>query len=238
MNRRKLIQLIGSIVIFPSFKGFQGIDFNEIIGKKQPALVGEGYRLRESGSKAFEQMKAEAAKAGFNIYVVSSYRSFEDQKRIWNNKYTRFTNEGSTPTEAIARIIEYSTIPGTSRHHWGTDIDIVDGNEDVSGDRLLPGLFKPGKPYGKMKEWLNQNAGKYGFKEVYTDLPGRKGFKYEPWHFSYKPLSKGYLKQYKTVGFMKLLKGLDIHGSEYFSDSFIQQYWKDNMMDINPDLKP
>ena len=27
---------------------------------------------------------------------------------------------------AIDKIIEYSTLPGTSRHHWGTDIDIID----------------------------------------------------------------------------------------------------------------
>ena len=176
--------------------------------------------------------------AGVDIFTVSSHRSFDHQKRIWNNKYDRFTTGGSTPIEAISRIIEYSTIPGTSRHHWGTDIDIVDGSKDVSGDRLLPELFSPGKPYGVLKKWLNQNADKYGFEEVYTNKPNRKGFKYEPWHFSYEPLSKSYLKKYISVGFKKLLQGLDVNGREYFSDSFINQYWTENMLDINPTLKP
>ncbi len=240
MKKRGFIPIIclsGTLSIL-SFSLIQNVDFEEIIGKKSPQLSGKEFQLRKPAHDAFERMKAAASMAGFDIFSVSSYRSFNDQKSIWNNKYTRFTQEGSTPTGAIERIIEYSTIPGTSRHHWGTDIDVVDGNQDVSGDRLLPGLFRPGKPYSKLKEWLNQNAGKYGFKEVYTDLPGRKGFKYEPWHFSYEPLSKEYLKQYKAVGFKKLLKGLDIQGSEHLTDSFIQRYWDENMMDINPELKP
>lgn len=241
MKRRKFIQatsLVGSISLLPSFSLIRDIDFDEIIGKNSPALFGEGYRLRKTAHEAFLKMKKEASAVGIDIFSVSSYRSFSDQKRIWNNKYTRFTKEGSSPEKAIARIIEYSTLPGTSRHHWGTDIDIVDGNKEVSGDRLLPGLFEPGKPYGELKAWLNDNADKYGFKEVYTNRKDRKGFKYEPWHFSYEPLSKGYLKQYQTVGFKKLLKSLEINGRDYFSDSFIQQYWDEQMTDINLELKP
>jgi len=241
MKRRKFNQsiiLVGASTLLPSFHFAQKMDFEEITGQKKPNLFGTGYQLRKAASESFERMKAYASKAGFDILVVSSYRSFSDQKRIWNNKYDRFTKQGDSPQEAISRIIEYSTIPGTSRHHWGTDIDIVDGSKDVSGDRLLPGLFGDGKPYGEFKKWLNLNASNYGFKVVYTNQPGRKGFKYEPWHFSYEPLSKGYLKKYMKVGFNDFLKGLDIKGREHLTDSFINQYWTENMLDINPILKP
>ena len=42
---------------------------------------------------------------------------------------------------AIDKIIEYSTLPGTSRHHWGTDIDIIDAEPPEEGDVLLPKNF-------------------------------------------------------------------------------------------------
>ena len=241
MNRREFtraLSVAGGLSFLTSFQLLSEIDFNEIIGKKRPQLFGKGYQLRKAAADAFENMKKDALMAGVDIFSVSSHRSFDHQKKNWNNKYDRFTTEGSAPEEAISRIIEYSTIPGTSRHHWGTDIDIVDGSKDVSGDRLLPELFNPGKPYGVLKKWLNQNADKYGFEEVYTNKPNRKGFKYEPWHYSYEPLSKSYLKKYMSVGFKKLLQGLDVNGREYFSDSFINQYWTENMLDINPTLKP
>ena len=41
----------------------------------------------------------------------------------------KITNDFSLePKKAISEIIRFSTVPGTSRHHWGTDIDIIDGN--------------------------------------------------------------------------------------------------------------
>ena len=242
MKRRDLIKKTTLAVISPGLFSWIAtqpeIDFQEIIGKKKPVLTGDGFKLRKEAAKAFENMRGEALKEGIDLYSVSSYRSFQDQKRIWNNKYIRFTGEGSSPEEAISRIIEYSTIPGTSRHHWGTDIDVVDGNQDVSGDRLLAHLFGEGQPYEKLKSWLDTHASKYGFLEVYTNLPERKGFKYEPWHLSYEPLSKPFLKRYMEIDFSELLRALSIEGSSRFSDDFIRQYWKENMLDINPTLLP
>ena len=242
MKRRDFVNttmIIGATTPYLSFLGLQPVlDFEEITGQKDPELFGKGYRLRKEASEAFAEMKSAAAKVKIDLFSVSSYRSFNDQKRIWNNKYQRFTRAGDSPKAAIARIIEYSTIPGTSRHHWGTDIDIVDGNKDVQGDRLLPGLFQKGQPYEELKVWLDENATGYGFYEVYTNKPGRKGFKYEPWHLTYEPMSKGILKQYMEIDFGGLLRKLTIDGNKHFDNSFIDRYWKENMMDINPSLIP
>src|SRR5690625_7396566 len=74
----------------------------------------------------FNLMKKAAKEKGFNIHVISSFRSYSHQNRIWERKYRDFRNRGLSHQNTIDKIIEYSTIPGTSRHHWGTDLDIID----------------------------------------------------------------------------------------------------------------
>ena len=41
--------------------------------------------------------------------------------------------------DAINEIIRFSTIPGTSRHHWGTDIDI--NGFDILSVIINPTIF-------------------------------------------------------------------------------------------------
>ena len=60
------------------------------------------------------------------------------------------------PEAAIEKIIEYSTLPGTSRHHWGTDIDLVLGDIEVEGDLLLEEHFHQGGPYEKLRLWMEK----------------------------------------------------------------------------------
>ena len=83
---------------------------------------------------------------------------------------------------------------------------------------------------------MDANAATYGFYLVYTDNANRKGFKYEPWHFSYKPLSSDYLNAYRTLNISEILKKEALSGSASFSESFINQYINQNILDINPEL--
>ena len=76
----------------------------------------------------------------------------------------------------------------------------------------------------------------YGFYEVYTKNPKRKGFKYEPWHFSYAPLSIPMLKEYKKLDIKSILKEEEILGHECFTEEFIVKYKTENILDINPQL--
>lgn len=208
-----------------------------LIGKGNPEFYGNGYKLQKEVYEAFEQMKEAALKDGIKIRVVSSYRSFEHQKGIWTRKYNRYIKQGMSPQAAISKIIEYSTIPGTSRHHWGTDIDIVDGGVPQPKSVLEPEHFSEGKVFYNFKKWMDANASKFGFCLVYTAKEGRKGFRYEPWHFSYKPISYEMLKQYKSIDLKGMLQKEKIVGSEHFSDQFIQVYRNENVFDINPKLK-
>jgi LAS superfamily LD-carboxypeptidase LdcB len=211
---------------------------NQLIGKENSAIIGDTYtsKMHKEAKVAFEKMKVAALKDGINIEVVSAYRSFQKQKSIFENKYKIFIQEGLTPIEAVEKIIEYSTIPGTSRHHWGTDIDIIDANYPKPKSVLKEGNFYDNGPYCKLKEWMDRHSEFYGFYEVYTKNPKRKGFKYEPWHFSYAPLSIPMLEAYQKLDIKSILKEEKILGHECFTEEFIVKYKTENILDINPKL--
>ena len=86
------------------------------------------------------QALADAAKAnGFELRVESAYRTFEKQLSIWNRKARGELPLLSETGEKMERpkdeeelmyaILTWSALPGASRHHLGTDIDVVDGAE-------------------------------------------------------------------------------------------------------------
>ncbi|MDG5492831.1 M15 family metallopeptidase [Psychroserpens sp. SPM9] len=212
------------------------LSYEELIGKGTPKLFGHGYKLREEANDAFIKLSAEALKSDIRIQVVSSYRSFEHQKKIWERKYKQNINKGLSPKESIKKIIEYSTIPGTSRHHWATDIDLIDANVKQPRHVLNPTHFEGDGCFSKFKSWMNEHANAFGFYLVYTDKKDRKGFKYEPWHYSYKPLSKQYIKDCQKLDLSTIFKSESLIGCEHFSEEFISNYLNENILDINPEL--
>ena len=109
----------------------------ELLGKANPEFYNKKIPMIKEAGEAFVNMKKEALKEGIKIEIVSGFRSYNRQKQIWNRKFRINKMNGLSPQQNILKIIEYSTLPGTSRHHWGTDIDIIDGNKTVSGDVLL-----------------------------------------------------------------------------------------------------
>lgn len=244
MNRNQFIKLsaiAGAGILAAPHLAFntnnQSFDKNFLIGKSEYAFKGPSWKMHQETYNSFLEMKKTAANAGLNIEVVSAYRSFERQKQIYEGKYKRFTKAGLAPLAAIEKIIEYSTIPGTSRHHWGTDIDIIDGNGTPRPSSVLHAKhFHGAGPFCKLKEWLNTNAASFGFYEVYTDNAQRKGFKYEPWHFSYAPTAKQLLVNYRKLNVKQILLEEKLLGAEHFTDAFIAKYSTENILDINPEL--
>lgn len=208
----------------------------QLTGRSDPELHGEGINLLKEAHDAFLEMKRAAYQDGIDIKVVSSYRSYERQRAIFEGKYMAFTEEGQEPLDAIDRIVEYSTIPGTSRHHWGTDADLIDASKPSSGDVLVPEKFEEGGPFWDFKKWMDAHSEDYGFYLVYTDNPRRRGFNYEPWHYSYAPLSVPMLAAFRKMNILRILERDDFLGSEHLTTGFIRSYVADNILDINPDL--
>lgn len=243
MQRRTFIKKAGvsgiALTTIPSLTLFNEPEYSieELMGKADINLFGEGINLRQEAHDAFLKMKKAAYSAGFDVKMISSYRSFEKQKAIFERKFINYTEiDNIEPLDAIDKIIEYSTIPGTSRHHWGTDIDIIDGYPRVSGDVLVPEKFEAGGPFENFKKWLDKNANSFGFYLVYTDDFFRKGFKYEPWHYSYAPLSKPMLKQFRKTNIFKHLLNEEFDGSEHFTTRFLKTYIQNNILGVNEEL--
>ena len=162
MNRKDFLKasLIGgiSVTLIPhwSFVSWQTLfTRDQLIGKGEANLSGTDFKMHPDAYSKFMEMKYEAEKVNISIEVVSAYRSFDRQKQIFESKYQNYIQEGVAPLKAINKIIEYSTIPGTSRHHWGTDIDIIDANAPRPESVLEPDHFHGTGPYCKLKEWLN-----------------------------------------------------------------------------------
>lgn len=207
-----------------------------LTGRGDLALVGTSFKLQMEAFNAFQEMKKTALKEGIIIKIVSGYRSFSRQKKIWNRKYNLYISQGIMPNAALQKIIEYSTLPGSSRHHWGTDIDIIDASVKAPNNLLVESNYDEDGPYFELKKWMDKNAESYGFYLVYTKNSDRKGFKYEPWHYTYKPLSEPMLKAFKKIDLIAFYKNLELNGNQYLTKVFLAKYTSENVLDINPSL--
>jgi LAS superfamily LD-carboxypeptidase LdcB len=149
-----------------------------------------------------------AASAGFILKVASSYRSFERQLLIWNNKA-----RGQRPVlndvgevidinslsarDKVFAILRWSALPGASRHHWGTDVDVY-GSVHIDLDyqvQLTVAETRGDGPFAEFHRWLNDELaqGNSGFFRPYAR--DRGGIAPEPWHLSYAPLATIFSRQ-------------------------------------------
>lgn len=150
--------------------------------------------LQKKTYEAFVKMAEAAQKDGVELKVVSGTRNFEDQKKIWERKWKDNEKKIKEKAANAKKILTFSSMPSTSRHHWGTELDINSVDEDY---------FKDGKGK-KVYRWLVENASKFGFCQVYSDKKStkRSGYNQEVWHWSYMPLSSYYLDNYiKNVNY-------------------------------------
>lgn len=141
--------------------------------------------LREEVYDAFKDMWKAADKEGINLIIVSATRNRSYQSGIWNRKWNSFGGEESNRVE---RILQYSSMPGTSRHHWGTDFDL---------NALENDFFETGEGL-KIYQWLQNNAANYGFYQPYIAYNEyrQEGYREEKWHWSYFPLASKFQRAY------------------------------------------
>jgi D-alanyl-D-alanine carboxypeptidase len=191
-----------------------------LIGDVDPATDSKFARIPEKyigGSRvwghkdavdAFVRMAEDAEQNGYKLKIVSAFRSFSDQKKIWEDKWTgktlvggkKLNNSLPDPAARAKKILEFSSMPGTSRHHWGTDFDL---------NSLENSYFTNNRDGRRIYDWLVNHAANYGFCQVYTSKKGEgarpTGYEEEKWHWSYRPVAAWYLKQYPIdVGYERL----------------------------------
>ena len=158
-------------------------DTNFILIPEHMASNKSMYCHRET-FQAYLAMRDSALRDGITLTIVSATRNFDRQLQIWNRKWQNTKGNDSIKIRSIMR---YSSMPGTSRHHWGTDLDFISVEPDywTHGEGL------------RIYNWLCLNAHKFGFFQPYTADPARTGYAEERWHWSYAPLSKPYLEAYR-----------------------------------------
>jgi LAS superfamily LD-carboxypeptidase LdcB len=142
----------------------------------------------------FLRMREAAAGAGFDLVPQSAYRDFDRQLRIWNAKFNgeAVINDRSgrpiealalTPSQRVDAILIWSALPGASRHHWGTDLDLID-RAALSPDyriELVAEEYGPSGPFGPLSAWLEAHAARFGFFRPYRGV--LSGVQPEAWHF-------------------------------------------------------
>ena len=162
------------------FDPLQREDF--VLIPTQYVLGGNKMYLRKETLDAFLKMAEIAKEDKIDLKIASATRNFDYQKDIWNKKWSGTTIvDGEDLSKSIPdeqerfkKILEYSAVPGTSRHHWGTDIDISNVNLEYF-------KTKAGK---KEYDWLTKNAPLFGFCQTYN-LKGSvrpTGYNEEKWH--------------------------------------------------------
>ena len=92
--------------------------------------------------------------------------------------------------EILHAILRWSALPGASRHHWGTDVDVYDAAAVPKGYQvqLTPEEVNPGGMFGPLHEWLDHAKMQFGFYRPYDE--DRGGVSPERWHLSFGPCAK------------------------------------------------
>jgi D-alanyl-D-alanine carboxypeptidase len=170
----------------------------------------KGMFIQKETYEAFKNMYAAAKQDGISFVIKSATRNFISQKNIWVENWNGKSKTTGVkdiiknypiPTDRALKILEFSSMPGTSRHHWGTDIDL---------NNFTNKYFEKGK--GKEEyDWLKNNASKFGFYQPYIKKGNERphGYNEEKWHWSYLPLSKKYIDQVRLKMKDKFIKGFD-----------------------------
>lgn len=218
----------------PQSEKMTQITIKEVMGQFDPSkhadfvIIDSKYADRDDrlmysyAYEAFQNMWNAANSDGVELKIISATRNFDYQKGIWERKWNGQTKvEGRALPEWIPnplvrakKILEYSSMPGTSRHHWGTDIDL---------NAFENSYFEKGKGL-KEYEWLRKNAVTYGFCQPYTAKGVKRptGYNEEKWHWSYIPSAKIFLERAKELS-DSMISGFD--GSETAEEiSVVENY--------------
>jgi LAS superfamily LD-carboxypeptidase LdcB len=178
-----------------------------LLGLDEEAMVevpvevpGGGARVHREVLPALLALREAAAAEGFALGVASGFRSFARQRAIWNAKARGerpLLDANERPLDAAAlspharvhAILRWSALPGASRHHWGTDMDVYDAAALApgAGPQLRADETVGGGPFAPLHAWLDGQLHRFGFFRPYAEERG--GVSPERWHLSFAPLA-------------------------------------------------
>lgn len=167
-----------------------------------PCPFSQQHMLEPQTNKAFQGLQQYAKRAGFNLQPASSFRDFQRQQKIWNEKFQgkrKVHDDQANPLDLrnlsdwqkCQAILRWSALPGASRHHWGTEIDVFDpdllpANQSL---QLEPWEYEKGGYFAELSDFLQQNLAKFDFGLPFVDNAQASKVGREPWHISYIPMA-------------------------------------------------
>lgn len=173
----------------------------------------------------FMQLRRAAGAEGFDLVAVSTFRDFARQLSIWNRKWSDevplngpdgnpLDPAGLSANERVDAILHWSALPGASRHHWGTDLDLIDRRALPAGYRvqLVPAEYTAAGPFARLAEWLEANAARFGFFRPFRGV--LSGVQPEPWHFSFAPVAEPARRGLSPALLREALASSDLAGKE------------------------
>jgi LAS superfamily LD-carboxypeptidase LdcB len=160
-------------------------------------------------SSPLDDLFIAAKAAGFELAIASGYRSFSRQLLIWNQKAQGvrplLDSDGNpldvsqlSDEQKMFSILRWSALPGASRHHWGTEVDVYDKSRISSAYQLQLSVAETekGGPFAEFHQWLSQELTLNDSPFFRPYLTDKGGVAPEPWHLSYKPLADVFYKSY------------------------------------------
>lgn len=205
-----------------------------------PGCGGAVRRLHPIVLKDFIVLRDRCADNGIQLAIASSYRSFDQQLTIWNQKmrgerpvYDKHANiidiTGMPDIEKISHLLRWSALPGCSRHHWGSDLDVYDLAAMPEGYQLqlVPEEYASGGPFERLgalfERWFRDQEGYAGFYRPYAVDAG--GVSYEPWHISHSLVADAHLQVLSPALVRKYLAKVDIVGKDVILQNF-DEIWQ------------
>jgi len=180
----------------------------------------------------FLRLKEEASRAGYDLRILSGFRAFEKQLSIWNRKVLGdlpVLDSQAVPLDIdklsrrdlVFAILRWSALPGASRHHWGTDLDVFDAAAKPEGYEveLIPEEVNPGGMFGRLHDWLDErisSATAFGFFRPYDR--DRGGVAPERWHLSHEPVASVFQSQLS----LELLRGTILEADMELKDVVLE----------------
>ena len=187
-----------------------------------------GARLHRDVVQPFLELRSEALRAGFDLAILSGFRDFERQLSIWNRKArgqqpvldssaAPLATERLSDKELAFAILRWSALPGASRHHWGTDLDVYDAAAKPEGYEieLIPEEVNSGGVFGPLHDWLDQRIAAdaaCGFFRPYDR--DRNGVAPERWHLSCAPVADLYAHALTADVIRETVRNADIELKE------------------------
>src|SRR5262245_14118478 len=183
----------------------------------------------------FLTLRAAAAADGIDLVAFSSFRDFDRQLAIWNGKFRGerpvLGRDGQpldvatlSEAEKVEAILWWSALPGTSRHHWGTDFDVVDAAAMPAGYKLqvIPSEYLDGGPFQRLTNWLDRHMHAFGFYRPYTT--DRGGVSPEPGHLSHAPVAQAAAADFSITGLRAVLEASEIEGKRAVLAALARNY--------------